>query len=133
MNQAFFSTSASFGGGGVSIEAACSARQKSANKAIELARTEVQAVVGAVAMIERAPVSDIPGAVDKKRQLKSLTEQGAIVSSPSYRRKLLEIVAARQAKVEKKTTGMEQKVVSPPTHTYTQTTTTTTALRIFNI
>ena len=94
----------------MSVEAASSARQKRANESIERAREEVRAVVGAVALIERAPVVDIPAAVDKTRQLKSLTEQGAIVSSPSYREKLVAMATARQDKIEKKASGLEKKV-----------------------
>ena len=93
----------------MSVEAASSARQKRANESIERAREEVRAVVGAVALIERAPVVDIPAAVDKTRQLKSLTEQGAIVSSPSYRQKLVAMATARQDKIEKKASGLEKK------------------------
>ena len=114
INQSFFSTSASFGGGGLSVEAACTARQKRANEAIERARLEVQAVVGAVAMIEKAPVWEMPADVDKTRQAKSMTEHGALVSSPSYRQKLLDMRAARVAKAEKLVAGVDMRVLSPP-------------------
>jgi len=87
-----------------------SAYQRKVDAAIERARAEVQAAVGAVAIIETAPVTLGVAPVDKSRQSKSLTSRGAIISSPSYEQKLRDLQAERTAKANQKTENLAAKV-----------------------